>query len=64
MRINGKTVLLQHEMTLAELLLLQRFNCRAVAVEVNGTIIPRTEYDSVRLVNEDTLEIVQFVGGG
>ncbi len=39
MRINGKTVSLQHEMTLVELLLLQRFNRRAVAVEVNGTIV-------------------------
>lgn len=35
-----------------------------VAVERNGEIVPKSQYDSVILTAEDRLEIVSFVGGG
>ena len=35
-----------------------------VAVERNGEIVPKRQYDSVILMAEDRLEIVSFVGGG
>jgi sulfur carrier protein len=35
-----------------------------VAVELNGTIVPRTEWGATRLAEGDRLEIVHFVGGG
>ncbi|MCI6098549.1 MAG: sulfur carrier protein ThiS [Selenomonadaceae bacterium] len=35
-----------------------------VAVERNGEIVPKRQYDSVILTAEDRLEIVSFVGGG
>lgn len=35
-----------------------------VAVERNGEIVPKRQYDSVILTSEDRLEIVSFVGGG
>jgi len=35
-----------------------------VAVERNGTVVPRAEYDSEVLVEGDRLEVVQLVGGG
>ena len=35
-----------------------------VAVERNGEIEPKRQYDSVILTAEDRLEIVSFVGGG
>lgn len=35
-----------------------------VAVELNGEIVPKRQYDSVILTAEDRLEIVSFVGGG
>ena len=35
-----------------------------VAVELNGNIVPRTEWASTGLANGDRLEIVHFVGGG
>lgn len=35
-----------------------------IAVERNGEIIPRTDYAEVILADGDTLEVVQFVGGG
>ena len=35
-----------------------------VAVEVNLRIIKKTEFDSLKLCEGDSIEIVNFVGGG
>ena len=35
-----------------------------VAVEHNGAIVSRTEWDSAELKHKDKLEVVHFVGGG
>lgn len=35
-----------------------------IAVERNGTIVPRSEWTGVRLEAGDRLEVVHFVGGG
>jgi sulfur carrier protein len=35
-----------------------------VAIELNGNIVPRTEWAEARLAEGDRLEIVHFVGGG
>lgn len=35
-----------------------------VAVERNGSIVPRSTFSEVTLADGDTIEIVHFVGGG
>lgn len=35
-----------------------------VAVERNGDIVPRAQYGQTILTDGDSVEIVQFVGGG
>lgn len=35
-----------------------------IAAELNGEIIPKASYDSTILSEGDSLEIVNFVGGG
>ena len=35
-----------------------------VAAELNGNIVPRAEFKNTVLKNGDSLEIVNFVGGG
>ena len=37
---------------------------KAIAVALNGTVVPRDQYDFTRIDNEDTLEIVRAIGGG
>jgi len=37
---------------------------KAIAVALNGTVVPRDQYDCTRIDNEDTLEIVRAIGGG
>lgn len=36
----------------------------SVAVERNGQIVPRAQHGATVLADGDTLELVQFVGGG
>lgn len=35
-----------------------------IAVELNASIVPRSQHGSTRLNNGDTLEIVHAIGGG
>lgn len=37
---------------------------KKVAVELNRSVIEKTEWESTDLSNDDDLEIVHFVGGG
>jgi thiamine biosynthesis protein ThiS len=51
-------------MSLLELLGTLDIDPARVAVERNRDIVPKREYEAVRLEDGDKLEIVQFVGGG
>ena len=64
MKLNGKNVRLEQKLTLSTFLATQQFDFRYIAVELNGVIVPKANYDSTLLADEDTLEIVRFVGGG
>ena len=64
MRVNGKVTELTGTMTLKELISKNGFREDRVAVELNGKIIPRSDYGLIDLKNDDSLEIVGFVGGG
>ena len=51
-------------MSLLELLGTLDIDPARVAVERNRDIVPKREYETTLLADGDTLEIVQFVGGG
>lgn len=40
------------------------YNPARVAVELNGAIVPKAKYAETVVKENDTLEIVSFVGGG
>ena len=50
--------------TLAEYLAATSYDSKRVAVERNGEIVPKAAYEVTMLEENDTLEIVSFVGGG
>ena len=56
MNIDGKTI--------AEYIKTTQYDIRRIAVERNGNIVPKSEYDKVVLKEGDSLEVVGFVGGG
>jgi sulfur carrier protein len=62
--INGERVDYPEGLTIQALLNRLGIAQRPVAVEVNKSIVPRTEHATTELRENDTLEIVTFVGGG
>lgn len=64
MRVNGVSIPLGGEKTLLQYLQENQYDPSKIAVERNGKIIPKREYEGTLLQSEDQLEIVQFVGGG
>ena len=50
--------------TLAEYLETTNYELKRIAVECNGEIVFKANYDTAILKDDDCLEIVSFVGGG
>ena len=51
-------------MTIGAYLEQMQYDRVRIAIERNGDIVPKAEYDTVVLQDGDVLEIVRFVGGG
>lgn len=62
--INGKPAEFAQVRTVGDLIRARGLKTSLVAVELNGAIVPRAEFDSREVVDGDQLEIVHFVGGG
>ena len=62
--LNGDSLTLQAEATVATLLESQGLAGRRVAVEVNGAIVPRGRHAEPALAAGDRVEIVHALGGG
>lgn len=64
MILNGKTVDLRKEISVEQLLKDYNLNPQKVVVEVNMKILDDEVYKTYLLKNEDTVEVISFVGGG
>lgn len=62
--VNGQSVSLEQPLTVAEFLEQRNYQMNRIAVELNGSILPKQDYTAVSLKDNDRLEIVSFVGGG
>ncbi|MEZ4523142.1 MAG: sulfur carrier protein ThiS [Thermomicrobiales bacterium] len=62
--LNGKPIEIPENSTIGELLDGREIERRMVAVELNGEIIPRYDFDSTEIHAGDHLELLQMVGGG
>ena len=63
-RVNGQNIEGYEQKTLIQLLNNLQFDTTKIAVEKNGEIVPKSQYDTVILNENDVLEVVSFVGGG
>jgi thiamine biosynthesis protein ThiS len=50
--------------TLSGLLETMRLQPGRVAVEINGRVVARAEFERIKIREGDVLEVVHFVGGG
>ena len=63
-QVNGEPLGVDAGTTVADLVRSLGRDPRAVAVELNGHIVPRDRYGFVSLQEGDKVEVVQFVQGG
>ena len=50
--------------TVAEYLAETNYDPKRIAVERNGDIVPKAQYETAVLADGDSVEVVSFVGGG
>lgn len=62
--VNGKNKDVTNELTISDLLNTLNLQSDQVVVELNRSILTREDFSSTKLQADDSLEIVQFVGGG
>ena len=62
-KVNGENLDLDGK-TISEYLATTEYDCKRIAVEKNGNIVPKAQYDTTLIYDEDTIEVVSFVGGG
>lgn len=63
-KINGKIQVIDKRINLLELIKSMGLSCDRVVTEYNFRIVPMEEREKVILEENDSLEIVSFVGGG
>tara|TARA_B100000401_G_C52541540_1_gene594060 strand:- start:442 stop:645 length:204 start_codon:yes stop_codon:yes gene_type:complete len=63
-QLNGKKIVLKSKTTLFSLLKKYKLDKNKVAIELNGEIIPKPNYNKKILNDEDNVEVVHFIGGG
>ena len=63
-KVNGKSFSDIDNMKVSDFLNREGYKKEFIAVELNGQILPKEEYDKRCFSNEDVVEVVSFVGGG
>ena len=63
-QLNGKKIIIKTNLSLLDLLKKHKLINKKIAIELNGSIIPKTIYKKKKLKNNDIVEIVHFIGGG
>ena len=64
MKVNGRDVSLGAAISLEEFIDTNGYRKERIAVELNGRIVLKAEYETTVLEENDSIEIVTFVGGG
>lgn len=62
--LNGKEKKIESNCTLTELIESVGQKPQRIAVQLNGTVIKRDEYNQHTVQDGDMIEMLQFVGGG
>ena len=63
-QLNGKKILINKNFSIFDLLKRYNLNNKKIAIEHNGSIVPKVHYKKKYLKDKDKIEIVHFIGGG
>jgi len=62
--LNGNNKQISNDTSISQLLENLDLSGKRLAVEINQQIVPRSEFNSLTLNEQDNVEIVQAIGGG
>jgi sulfur carrier protein len=62
--VNGKKISLPEDSSIEGLIVHLGYKNRRIAIEINESIIPKSNHSSFLLQNLDKVEIINAVGGG
>ena len=62
--VNGESVEAVKDISLSALIESMKLNAGTLVAELNGDIVPRSDYKTRRLSAGDQLELIRLVGGG
>ena len=62
--LNGEPFVVDGDARVSALIDRLNLNRRRVAVEINYAVVPRAQWDEISLKAGDSVEVVNFVGGG
>ena len=63
-RINGDVADIPDDSSVADVLEARKLLKGAVVIELNGEIVKRDKWASLRLNSDDNLELIRMIGGG
>ena len=63
-RVNGKKVMFNNNETVDKLIKKLKIPLNKVAIELNRKILDKHSLKKIKINNNDTIEIVHFIGGG
>lgn len=63
-RVNGAEEVYPNKLSILEYARAKGYRTERIAVERNGSIVPKKDYAETMIQDGDCLEIVSFVGGG
>ena len=62
--LNGKILKLEHDMSVQEFLVSLGFDMKFIALERDGEILAKTNWQDTKTSGDERYEVFEFVGGG
>ena len=62
--VNQKKIIISKESTVISILTNLDIEDKYLAIEINETILPKSEYDKYIIQENDKIEIINAIGGG
>ena len=63
-KLNGKSKIIKGDYKIYDLISDLKIPIKKVAIELNQQILDKKKLSKIRVKNNDTIEIVHFIGGG
>jgi len=63
-KVNGKKIILEKNRSIEKLIKKLKLPINKIAIELNKKILDKKKLSKIRLKDNDSIEIVHFIGGG